>query len=139
MKKLVCLILCALLFASAMAYGDAIDLNAAAVDAAQPITTEDQLYAMIPVLDSLARNMGVEGEIPYDPANPLFVWAQLYLQAVNWIGEDETTLRDGESLTGPAALCWSAPRRRSADSPRSRRFPRDWPELLTTPRRTPIP
>ena len=47
------------------------------------MTTEDKLYEMIPVLDSLARNMGIEGEVAYDANDPTFVWTQLLLMGQN--------------------------------------------------------
>ncbi len=39
---------------------------------------------MLPVLDSLVRALGIEGESAYAPDNAEFFWTTLYLTGVNW-------------------------------------------------------
>ena len=66
MKKFLCILISALLAISALAYAETL--------APAEETVEQKLERMIPVLDSLARNMGIEGEVAYDAASPEFVW-----------------------------------------------------------------
>ncbi len=40
--------------------------------------------AMMPILDSIVRTMGINGTTPYEPENAEFVWNVLYLMGVNW-------------------------------------------------------
>ena len=79
MKKLLCALLAALtLLVPVLTYAEtATDAATAKVE----LTTEEKLERMLPVLDSFARAMGIEGEVPYDAASPEFVWTQLYLLA----------------------------------------------------------
>lgn len=45
---------------------------------------DPKLEAMMPILDSLVRTMGIEGEVAYAPKDPEFFWTTLYLMGVNW-------------------------------------------------------
>ena len=64
--------------------------------------TEEKLYAMLPVLDGLARTMGVEGEYAYTREDADFYWNQLY-EVANHFGElEEGAELDGETLYVPA-------------------------------------
>lgn len=60
----------------------------AAGEAAEPapagLTIEEKLSAMQPILDSIIRTAGIEGEVSYDPDDPDFVWTVLYLMGVNY-------------------------------------------------------
>ena len=62
MKKFLCILISALLAISALAYAETLT--------PAEETVEQKLERMLPVLDSLARSMGVEGEIAYDAASP---------------------------------------------------------------------
>lgn len=88
MKKWLCLVLSALLLVSALALAEG-DRSFTSE------TTEQRLAQMLPVLDSLARAMGVStaGEeygfsVPYDPGDAALVWEQLRLMSVNWLAKD---------------------------------------------------
>lgn len=45
------------------------------------LTLEDKLTAMLPALDSVARAIGVQGEVGYAPRDPQFFWTVIYLMA----------------------------------------------------------
>ena len=79
MKKILCIVISAVLLISALAYAETA-LNA------QPAveTTEQKLERMIPVLDSFARNLDLEGKTLYSVEDAAFVWNQLTLMGVNW-------------------------------------------------------
>ena len=70
MKKLLCILLSALMMA--------LPLSSLAEEAAptpepfqaQALVTEEKLEQMIPVLDSFANTMGIEGEYTYDIQRP---------------------------------------------------------------------
>lgn len=47
-------------------------------------SVEDKVQAMQPIMDSIIRTMGVEGEYSYAPRDPEFFWTVLHLMAVNW-------------------------------------------------------
>ena len=85
MKKLLCVLLSALVMALPMASFAQAESAPAAVQAES--VTEGKLEQMIPVLDSFANAMGVEGEYVYDAQRPEFVWTQLYLMSVNWVNQ----------------------------------------------------
>ena len=64
--------------------------------------TEEKLYAMLPILDGLARTMGIEGEYAYTREDADFYWNQLY-EVANHFGElEEGAELDGETLYVPA-------------------------------------
>ena len=104
MKKLLCILIAALLACSALTYAES--ANEPTFTFLETMTTEDKLYDMLPVLDSLARNMGVEGEVAYDPQNETFAWTQVYLMGVNWARDHEEAKVEGEYLILPAGLIW---------------------------------
>ena len=81
MKRILCILMVALLAISALAFAEPVSNPQLTI--LEPMTTEDKLYEMIPVLDSLARNMGIEGEVAYDANDPTFVWTQLLLMGQN--------------------------------------------------------
>ena len=86
MKRVLCLILAALMICAAAAF--------AAVPADfKTATTEEKLEAMIPVLDSLARSLNIVSsdaafQLTYDPADANLVWDQLRLLSVNWMSKN---------------------------------------------------
>jgi peptidoglycan hydrolase-like protein with peptidoglycan-binding domain len=47
-------------------------------------TTEEKLYRMIPVFDSFARNMGMDGSKVYNAGDPQFFWTQMYFHGADW-------------------------------------------------------
>lgn len=47
---------------------------------------EANLAAMMPILDSIVRTMGIGSETVYNPKDPEFFWSVLYLMGVNWGG-----------------------------------------------------
>lgn len=49
-----------------------------------PLTLDDRLDAMMPALDSIARAMGVDGEVGYAPREAQFFWTVMYLMGQNW-------------------------------------------------------
>ena len=85
MKRILCLVLVALLIAAA-AFAES--AAAPAANEAAALTEPEKLAKMIPVLDSFARNMDLEGERVYDPNDAAFVWDQLYLMGVNWYQDE---------------------------------------------------
>ena len=90
MKRFLCILMAALLALSAFAFAEtAMPTLTILEPAAEPVTTEDQLYDMIPVLDSLARSMyvGTDEEVEYDPMNEVFAWTQVYLMGMNLASE----------------------------------------------------
>ena len=46
------------------------------------LTLEDKLTAMLPALDSVARAIGVQGEVGYAPRDPQFFWTVIYLMGL---------------------------------------------------------
>ena len=86
MKKTICLALCAILLASALALAEV----------ATPVTSEttaQKLTRMLPVLDSLARCLNVDSADPafrpaYDALDEQLVWNQLWLMGTNWLAAD---------------------------------------------------
>ena len=105
-----CLILSALLLLSALALAEGV--TPFSVE-----TTEQKLERMLPVLDSLARAMGVStaGEsnsfyMDYDPQDAVLVWEQLRLMSVNWLARDDM-YRAADGVSVPAdvlAACAAA-------------------------------
>lgn len=66
------------------------------------LTLEDKLTAMLPALDSVARAIGVQGEVGYAPRAPQFFWTVIYLMGHNWgyqSGLYKTVERNGTVLT----------------------------------------
>ena len=66
------------------------------------LTLEDKLTAMLPALDSVARAIGVQGEVGYAPRDPQFFWTVIYLMGHNWgyqSGLYKTVERNGTVLT----------------------------------------
>ena len=77
MKRILCILMVAVLAFSALALAETVATPELTI--LEPMTTEDKLYEMIPVLDSLTRNMGIEGEVAYNAGDPEFVWTQIAL------------------------------------------------------------
>ncbi len=102
MKKLLCVLLSALVMALPMASFAQAESAPAAVQAES--VTEGKLEQMIPVLDSFANAMGVEGEYAYDAQRPEFVWTQLYLMSVNWANQYTEITQTSDQIAVPAAL-----------------------------------
>ena len=99
MKKFLCILISALLLISSLACAESVLSFQSAEE-----TTEQKLERMIPVLDSLAHNMGIEGEVAYSAADPGFVWTQLQLMCSDWSMLDERlTVADGK-ITVPAQV-----------------------------------
>lgn len=48
------------------------------------LTLEDKMTAMLPALDSVARAIGVQGEVGYAPRDPQFFWTVIYLMGQGW-------------------------------------------------------
>ena len=80
MRRIMSILLVVLLIGSAVAAAEFSLLPAEPVEK----TVEQKLYDMLPILDSFARNLGIEGEGIYDANDPQFFWTQLYLASVNW-------------------------------------------------------
>ena len=99
MKKLISIMMAVLLFTSATAYA-----QTQANQIPKNPTVEENLYHMIPVFDSFARNMGIEGEAVYDANNPQFFWTQLYLLGANWGIDNSQAVYDGSQLILPASV-----------------------------------
>ena len=102
MKKILCILLVAMLAVSALAFAE--PASTPQLTILEPMTTEDKLYEMLPVLDSLARNMGIEGEVAYDAGDPTFVWTQIALICQNWASMNALVTGEGDALTIPAEL-----------------------------------
>ena len=102
MKKLLSALLASLmLLVPVLTYAEtAVDAGTAQVE----LTTEQKLERMLPVLDSFARNMGIEGEIAYDATSPEFVWTQLYLIGVNWFADSLLATVDDDEIVMPGML-----------------------------------
>lgn len=65
-----------------------------------PVTeTDPEISAMLPVLDSLVRAMGVAGGNAYAPEDPVFFWNVLYLTCVNWNAAHPGISIDGDAVT----------------------------------------
>ncbi|MDO4357273.1 MAG: peptidoglycan-binding protein, partial [Clostridia bacterium] len=110
MKKSISIILTVV-----MLLGSAALAEATPTISVQPIqaTVTEKLASMFPVLDSLVRNMGIEGEVAYSAEDAEFVWTQLYLHGVNWgsLGEGVTVAEQitvsGEVMRGYAAAAFN--------------------------------
>lgn len=106
MKKVLCILVSAVMLLSALAFAE--------MAPAQTVeeTTEQKLERMIPVLDSFARNMGIEGETTYSALDADFVWSQLYLMGVNWTdvaqdSADSDIVLSSDTLRAYAAASFS--------------------------------
>ncbi len=65
------------------------------------LTLDDKLSAMLPALDSIARALGVDGEVGYAPRDNQFFWTVIYLMGENWGYMDtlcKTVEQDGTTL-----------------------------------------
>ena len=126
MKKtllsLVVLLLCGAMFASCAPQSVAVEVEVEATPSAEPqavtqtvISATDQpqqaqvpdeetakkLDAMLPMLDSILRTMGVEGEMQYAPRDPAFFWSVLYLMGENWGEVHPLVKKDGDEVVVP--------------------------------------
>ena len=109
MKKFFCILIAALMALSALAFAETAAPTLTILEpAAAPMTTEDKLYEMIPVLDSLARSMyvGTDEEVEYDPMNEVFAWTQVYLMGVNWSQDKAGAVIENDELILPGDLIW---------------------------------
>ncbi len=70
--------------------------------ASETLTLEKKMNAMLPVLDSIVRTMGVEGEGRYAPEDPAFIWNVLYLAGENWGGLHPLVRQEGDTVIVPA-------------------------------------
>ena len=102
MKKLLCIVMTALLFISTTAYAEAPGQQAQVPAGG---TVEESLYRMIPVFDSFARGMGIEGEVAYDANNPEFFWTQLHLLGSYWgYINTQATYENGNQIILPTSV-----------------------------------
>lgn len=113
MRKLTALILSllvALPLAACRPRADAADTGtpppsatAAAETAAPAMDAEiaDKLNATLPVLDSIVRAMGIEGEVLFSSTDALFLWSTLYLIGVNWGAQNPLVTADGDAVVVP--------------------------------------
>ncbi len=71
-----------------------------------PLTTEEKLERMIPVLDSLARSIKTDDEntSPYTSLTSEFLWSQLYYLGANWSEVNELISKSSEQISIPAAV-----------------------------------
>lgn len=81
--------------------------------------TREHVEAMLPILDSLVRTMGIAGDTEYAPEDSEFFWTVLYLMGNNWgpthpfveAGDDGVTTvpaRVMEEFAGAAFAAYSA-------------------------------
>ena len=110
MKRWISILLAAALLLGALALAEEAPAGEAEPTAA---TTLEKLTAMGPVLDSLVRNMGIEGEVAYSAEDAELVWTQLYLHGVNWgflnegVQVDKQVRVPGEVLRGYAQAAFA--------------------------------
>ena len=104
MKKLLCILLSALMMALPLSSLAEEATPTPAPFQAQALATEEKLEQMIPVLDSFANTMGIEGEYTYDIQRPDFIWTQLYLMGMNWADWYSEITQTSEELVVPASL-----------------------------------
>ena len=104
MKRWICLLLAALLGCLGIAAAE----NASLFDVpglgsalAQEELAAQDLAKMIPVLDSFAHAMDLEGTVAYDPEDPAFVWTELYLLGVNWYTDGQLDAPASDAITVP--------------------------------------
>lgn len=65
---------------------------------------ERKLLAMHPILDSVLRCIGIEGETAWSPTNASCVWNALYLMGANWGETDERVRVEGGKIVVPTAV-----------------------------------
>ena len=100
MKKSLCIVLCVLLILPVLALAEGFS--------AQQTPEEQALTQMLPVVDSLARTLGVGSANQgfsfyrtFDPQDSALVWEQLRRIAVNWLSQD-VMYQAGNELRIPA-------------------------------------
>ena len=76
--------------------GDAADANAG-----QTASLESGVQAMYPILDSIARTVGVVSGRDWNGADYESLWMALYLMGVNWGGSDPRTAIEADSRIVP--------------------------------------
>lgn len=101
MKRLLCILMAALLMITTTAYAESAGQQNQTFEKG---STEEKLYRMIPVFDSFARSMGIEGKIAYDANNPQFFWTQLYYHGADWSFANELTKYTDKQIILPAEL-----------------------------------
>ncbi len=116
MKKLTALLLSLLLIpplaacrarTSATGSGTPPPAAATAAQPAAPIADAEiagKLNATLPILDSIVRAMGIEGEVPFSSTDAVFLWSALYLTGVNWGAENPLVTADGAEIIVPRAV-----------------------------------
>ncbi len=62
---------------------------------------EEKAEAMMPILDSIVRTMGIGGTVPYAPKDEEFFWSVLYLMGENWGETHPLVQRDGDTVVVP--------------------------------------
>ena len=67
-------------------------------------TLSERVSAMMPIMDSIVRTIGIEGETAYAPEDATLVWQVLYLAGENWSGEITGAARDGDTVVVPHAV-----------------------------------
>lgn len=55
--------------------------------------------AMMPILDSIVRTMGIGGDTPYDPQDAAFFWSVLYQMGKNWGSAAHPQVKQAEDGT----------------------------------------
>lgn len=68
---------------------------------AQSWNAEEKVAGMLPVLDSLVRAIGVQGEVSYAPGDGEFFWSVLYLMGENWGSSHPLVTRNGDIVVVP--------------------------------------
>ena len=101
LRRGICVLLCAALLLMSAALGESWTMA---------LTPEQKLEGMLPVLDSLARAMGVSSAsdafgfyMDYDPDDEVLVWEQLRLMSVNWLAR-EPQYRAAEGVSVPESV-----------------------------------
>ena len=100
MKKLLCILLAAMLTMSSAAFAET-----AGQQQLQPEDmVEEHLYQMVPVLDSMMRTMGIEGEFAYDANSPHIFWTQLSQLGANWGHLNPLVTQESGKLVIPTSV-----------------------------------
>ena len=81
-----------------------LEIPAAALSEKAEDTVSDRINAMLPVLDSLTRTMGIADDSRYAPDDADFVWGALYLIGENFPAADARITVDGDAITVPKAV-----------------------------------
>ena len=101
MKRLLCFVMAALLLITTAAYAEPAGRQAQTFAAG---TVEEKLNRMIPVFDSFARSMGIDGKVAYNANDPQFFWTQLYFHGADWSYANALTKYTDRQIVLPAAV-----------------------------------